>query len=381
MTKQIKALDIDIAREIEEFRKQPLKERRVELEAEREEVATELRMIEEQIARRGTPPPPSRQDPPPPRSPHRRRNRRVFIGAILGAVLVIALGVLLYQLIFPKIKPGPNGMMMAWVPAGKFTMGSDDADTLALDNEKPQHQVSVEGFWLSRTEVTNAQYVNCVNAGVCAAPGNEDYKRVEFANRPVTDVSWHDANAYAGWVGGRLPTEAEWEKACRGTRGRSYPWGDKPPTASGPTTITLQGLSPRWVAILKVRAVTACWTWQGMCGSGQVVACATILTRPMMAEKFRTQVSACCAVAPTTTLRGTCAVQCASRTFPVTPIRVSAFGWWRLPSSDTLATGAFPVGLSADCTSYTRPANGDEASDILHRSVCYANLPLDTSTW
>jgi formylglycine-generating enzyme required for sulfatase activity len=231
LTKQIKALDIDIAREIEEFRKQPLKERRVQLEAEREEVATELRMIEEQIARRETPPPPSRPGPPPPRPPHRRRDRRVFIGAILGAVLVIALGVLLYQLILPKIKPGPEGMMMAWVPAGKFTMGSDDADTLALDNEKPQHQVSVEGFWLSRTEVTNAQYARCVNAGVCEAPGSQNYDQVEFADLPVADVSWHDADAYARWVGGRLPTEAEWEKACRGTRGRSYPWGDKPPTA------------------------------------------------------------------------------------------------------------------------------------------------------
>jgi eukaryotic-like serine/threonine-protein kinase len=126
--------------------------------------------------------------------------------------------------------PTPPVADMVWVPEGPFTMGSDQTDPLAFPEEKPQHQAHVEGFWISRTEVTNAQYALCVEAGVCTAPDNQNYNRAEFADRPVADVSWQDANAYARWAGGRLPTEAEWEKACRGTDARIYPWGNEAPT-------------------------------------------------------------------------------------------------------------------------------------------------------
>lgn len=126
---------------------------------------------------------------------------------------------------------GPNGMVLVYVPEGLFTMGSQDGDPDAWDNEKPQQQVDVDGFWIARTEVTNAQYLRCVEAGACPQPENADYRRSEFADRPVTGVTWHAANAYAEWVGGRLPTEAEWEKACRGVDGRIYPWGNAAPTA------------------------------------------------------------------------------------------------------------------------------------------------------
>jgi formylglycine-generating enzyme required for sulfatase activity len=153
-----------------------------------------------------------------------------LIGAVIGIVLVGVLGALYWLQKCPKPQPGPNGMMMVCVPAGKFTMGSDDTDALALDNEKPRRQFFTERFWISRTEVTNAQYAACVRAGACAAPENGVHDRAEFANRPVTDVSWHDADAYARWAGGRLPTEAEWEKACRGRNARRYPWGNQPPT-------------------------------------------------------------------------------------------------------------------------------------------------------
>jgi len=124
-----------------------------------------------------------------------------------------------------------NDAVYVFIPPGPFTIGSDpEQDPLALNNEVPQHTVDVDGFWIMRTEVTNAQYGRCVEAGICSVPGNDDWNRSELAGRPVTNVTWVQASTYAAWVGGRLPTEAQWEKACRGTDARIYPWGDEPPT-------------------------------------------------------------------------------------------------------------------------------------------------------
>jgi formylglycine-generating enzyme required for sulfatase activity len=82
-----------------------------------------------------------------------------------------------------------------------------------------------------RTEVTNAQYAKCVLADACSEPNNARWNDPAYAEHPVTVVTWFQANDYAKWVGGRLPTEAEWEKACGGTDGRIYPWGKETPTA------------------------------------------------------------------------------------------------------------------------------------------------------
>lgn len=103
-------------------------------------------------------------------------------------------------------------------------MGSE----IAAD-EMPHHQVTVDSFWMGQTEVTNAQYARCVDAGACTAPhpDNRDWRDAARANYPITYVDWNQANAYATWVGGRLPTEAEWEKAAHGTEGRDFPWGDE----------------------------------------------------------------------------------------------------------------------------------------------------------
>jgi formylglycine-generating enzyme required for sulfatase activity len=123
------------------------------------------------------------------------------------------------------------GAPMVAVPAGEFRMGSQ-GDPFAYGSETPQHTVYLDTFWLDRFDVTNALYARCAAAGVCAPPAQRRsntrsayYGDANFADYPVLYVSWSDAKAYCGWAGKRLPSEAEWEKAARGTDGRIYPWG------------------------------------------------------------------------------------------------------------------------------------------------------------
>jgi formylglycine-generating enzyme required for sulfatase activity len=124
-----------------------------------------------------------------------------------------------------------DGMEMIFVPAGEFEMGSATADPHADEDEFPLHLVYVEAFWVDRTEVTNAMYVSCIEAGVCTPPARSDfYLESAYAYHPVTGISWDQAAAYCSWAGRRLPSEAEWEKTARGTDGRIYPWGNSIPT-------------------------------------------------------------------------------------------------------------------------------------------------------
>jgi formylglycine-generating enzyme required for sulfatase activity len=114
-----------------------------------------------------------------------------------------------------------DGSVVVYIPPGEFPMG------LSLypgGNEYPQHTVYLDGFWIGKYEVTMAQYRKCVEAGACDKT-EELYAR-KPEDCPVAYVNWSDAQNYAQWAGGRLPTEPEWEKAARGTDGRTYPWGD-----------------------------------------------------------------------------------------------------------------------------------------------------------
>jgi eukaryotic-like serine/threonine-protein kinase len=134
---------------------------------------------------------------------------------------------------------GKDRMMLVYVSEGEFLMGSADSDTLAQNFEKPQHTVFLNAFWIDQTEVTNQQYRSCIDAGGCnphpytgpeANGGWDNYMNdAEFDNHPVIYVTWEDAKAYCEWVGRRLPTEAEWEKAARGTDGQIFPWGNDEP--------------------------------------------------------------------------------------------------------------------------------------------------------
>ena len=121
-----------------------------------------------------------------------------------------------------------DGMSMVYVPAGGFIMGNMLG--AGSDEEAPPHLVTLDGYWIDRTEVTNAQYRAFMNATGYRAPelcSAEDitYTDADLADHPVACVNWDDAQAYCAWVGGRLPTEAEWEKAARGVDERVYPWG------------------------------------------------------------------------------------------------------------------------------------------------------------
>jgi len=135
---------------------------------------------------------------------------------------------------------------MIRIPAGIFVMGSSDGP----EDERPQHKVNLGEFLIDRNQVTNSQFARFLNAVGPQGRRGEKYYDIDdndarihrregkwvadagHENRPVVEASWFGAATYCAWTGKRLPTEAEWEKAARGTDGRKYPWGNEPPDGS-----------------------------------------------------------------------------------------------------------------------------------------------------
>jgi formylglycine-generating enzyme required for sulfatase activity len=146
--------------------------------------------------------------------------------------------------------PAPQELVMSVparvrIEAGWFTMGSDDEDIARglrtcvqtfpsegecnpdmFEDERPAHRVHLHAYGVDRTEVSNAEYRRCVNAGSCLPSGLSDTdSRIGLAEHPAVQIRWQEARSYCRWAGGDLPTEAQWEYAARGSSRRVFPWG------------------------------------------------------------------------------------------------------------------------------------------------------------
>jgi formylglycine-generating enzyme required for sulfatase activity len=175
-----------------------------------------------------------------------RQRRLLFVAGLVFLGLVLVVGT-------PGVVSSVTGTELAlnqvdskgislnnevFVPAGQFLMGcAPDFSHISCDRDaRPVHAVYLDAFYIDETEVTNAQYAACVAAGACLEPLSRAsakrenyYGNSTYADYPVIEVDWPRANTYCNWAGKRLPTEAEWEKAARGTDLRWYPWGNQEP--------------------------------------------------------------------------------------------------------------------------------------------------------
>jgi formylglycine-generating enzyme required for sulfatase activity len=173
-----------------------------------------------------------------------------------------------------------DGMVMLYVPGGEFDMGSSEAEIEAARaqceavvgrthcgrrsyNESPVHAVTLDGFWLDRTEATNAQYALCVEDGACRPSRLANNAIYNGDDYPVAGIPWQDAADYCAWAGGRLPSEAEWEYAARGTERRIYPWGDAFDCAGGNLEDDFTGCDDGYAHTAPVGSFPAGVSWCG----------------------------------------------------------------------------------------------------------------------
>ena len=153
----------------------------------------------------------------------------VPIGLLSGAIALAG-----------NLRPGKDGAPMVLIPAGDFLMGTPLSNRDGGRDEYPQRLISLDAFYMDVYEVTNGRYLDFITATGHRFPENPRDKKLSlwkestvrdvFKDHPVVNVDWDDATAYCAWAGKQLPTEAQWERAARGTNGRRFPWGDAEPT-------------------------------------------------------------------------------------------------------------------------------------------------------
>ncbi len=225
----------------------------LEAYAEPQHAVEAKRQVEQLLAEKAKRIPAEKPKPKPlapePAEPKIRKKRAwswPLLGLLALVIGVVVVGLFMKGFVRGLVKPQPpsnaslydtgtrptDDMVMLYVPGGTFQMGSTEGGA----HEQPVHSVTLDGFWIDQTEVTNAQYARCVAAGVCSPlfqlsswTRDSYYGNGQYDEYPVIGATWDDATTYCQWAGGRLPTEAEWEYAARGPDGHVYPWGNDPP--------------------------------------------------------------------------------------------------------------------------------------------------------
>jgi len=229
------------------------------------------------------------------------------------------------------------------VPAGPFLMGSADKDKEAYTNEKPQHTVELSGYWIGKYPLTNLEYQAFVKDADHRPPThwNGDQCPEGKGDHPVVYVSWEDAAAYCQWLSKksgkayRLPTEAEWEKAARGTDRRIYPWGDEFDKDRCNTEEAGIGDTSRWASTRRpATAPMAAPTWPAMSGSGAPIGLMKGNTASERRPPLKTlpaqdmAVPVSCAAAPSTMITGPPVVPTATGATLTSGAAAAGFGWW-----------------------------------------------------